>query len=95
MMIFLFSISDMGKLFIKLKNNYMLCVLLVSPLTLLRLLKNYLIKLWICDNGELITTLSWESNENVDNLKNEVNNCIKELSKRLSRGLRATIEEKC
>ena len=90
MMIFLFSISDMGKLFIKLKNNYMLCVLLVSPLILLMLVKKYLIKLWICGNGELIKNLEWDSELNVESLVLEVS---KSLPK--DKNIRATIEERC
>ena len=47
-------------------------------------MKKYLIKLWICDNGDLIS-LDWES-ENVDTL-------VLEVSKSLPTGIRATIEE--
>ena len=45
----------------------------------------YLIKLWNCDNLDLISTLKWES-ENVDYL-------VQEVSKSLPKGIRATIEE--
>jgi len=78
----------MGKLFIKLKNNYMLCVLLVSPLVLLMLVKKYLIKLWICGNGELISNLEWETDQKVESL-------VLEVSKSLPINMRATIEERC
>lgn len=45
----------------------------------------YLIKLWKCGSAELLSTLTWES-ENVGNL-------IKEVSKSLPTDIRATIEE--
>ena len=45
----------------------------------------YLIKLWKCGSAELLSTLTWES-ENVGNL-------IKEVSKSLPKNIRATIEE--
>ena len=54
------------------------------PITLLVIVKKYLIKLWICDNGDLIS-LDWES-ENVDDL-------VQEVTKSLPKGIRATIEE--
>jgi len=50
--------------------------------------KKYLIKLWICGNGELIKNLEWDSELNVDSL-------ILEVSKSLPNGIRATIEERC
>jgi len=57
--------------------------------------QKYLIKLWKCDNSDLIATLDWESNQNVDELINDTTLCLKNLSKSLSLNLRATIEVKC
>jgi len=45
----------------------------------------YLIKLWKCGSAELLSTLTWES-QNVGDL-------IKEVSKSLPKNIRATIEE--
>jgi hypothetical protein len=55
------------------------------PITLLKVVMKYLIKLWNCDNVDFISTLKWES-ENVDDL-------VQEVSKSLPKGIRATIEE--
>ena len=55
------------------------------PITLFKVVMKYLIKLWNCDNLDLISTLKWES-ENVDDL-------VQEVSKSLPKGIRATIEE--
>jgi len=50
--------------------------------------KKYLINLWIRDSSDLITTIEWEWDNNVESL-------IQEVSKSLPKGIRATIEEKC
>ena len=55
------------------------------PITLLKVVMKYLIKLWNCDNVDFISTLKWES-ENVDDL-------VQEVTKSLPKGIRATIEE--
>jgi len=52
------------------------------------LVKKYLINLWIRDSSDLITTIEWEWDNNVESL-------IQEVSKSLPKGIRATIEEKC
>lgn len=52
------------------------------------LVKKYLINLWIRDSSDLITTIEWEWDSNVESL-------ILEVSKSLPNGIRATIEEKC
>ena len=51
------------------------------------LVKKYLINLWIRDSSELITTIEWEWDKNVESL-------ISEVSKSLANGIRATLEEK-
>ena len=52
------------------------------------LVKKYLINLWVRDSSDLITTIEWEWDNNVESL-------IQEVSKSLPKGIRATIEEKC
>ena len=52
------------------------------------IVKKYLINLWIRDRSDLITTIEWEWDNNVESL-------IQEVSKSLPKGIRATIEEKC
>ena len=52
------------------------------------IVKKYLINLWIRDSSDLITTIEWEWDNNVESL-------IQEVSKSLPKGIRATIEEKC
>lgn len=52
------------------------------------IVKKYLINLWIRDSSDLITTIEWEWDKNVESL-------ISEVSKSLPNGIRATIEEKC
>ena len=57
------------------------------PITLLKVVMKYLIKLWKYDNNDFINSLEWESEEKVEPF-------IIEVSKSLPIGIRATIEEK-
>lgn len=72
--------STFSMVFMGLSDNKYYC-----PITLLKVVMKYLIKLWNCDNVDFISTLKWES-ENVDDL-------VQEVSKSLPKGIRATIEE--
>ena len=71
--------STFSMVFVGLNN-----INIITPYTL-KVVMKYLIKLWNCDNLDLISTLKWES-ENVDDL-------VQEVSKSLPKGIRATIEE--
>jgi hypothetical protein len=72
--------STFSTVFVGLNN-----INIIAPYTPLKVVMKYLIKLWNCDNLDLISTLKWES-ENVDDL-------VQEVSKSLPKGIRATIEE--
>jgi len=47
--------------------------------------KKYLIKIWKCISSELHGQLTWESND--------INQLIQDVSKKIPKGCRATIEE--
>ena len=64
--------------------NFMSNILYLS---LLNIVKNYLIKLWIRSTSEFVNQITWSTNKKADDFINEV-------SESLPKGIRATIEEK-
>ena len=56
-------------------------------LSLLNIVKNYLIKLWIRSTSEFVNQITWSTNKKAEDFINEV-------SESLPKGIRATIEEK-
>ena len=56
-------------------------------LTLLDIVKNYLIKLWISSTSDFVNQITWSTDKKAEDF-------IKEVSESLPKGIRATIEEK-
>ena len=59
----------------------------VLYLSLLNIVKNYLIKLWIRSTSEFVNQINWSTDKKAEDLINEV-------TESLPKGIRATIEEK-
>ena len=56
-------------------------------LTLLDIVKNYLIKLWISSTSDFVNQITWSTDKKAEDF-------IIEVSESLPKGIRATIEEK-
>ena len=56
-------------------------------LTLLDIVKNYLIKLWISSTSDFVNQITWSTDKKAEDF-------IKEVAESLPKGIRATIEEK-
>ena len=56
-------------------------------LTLLDIVKNYLIKLWISSTSDFVNHITWSTDKKAEDF-------IKEVAESLPKGIRATIEEK-
>jgi hypothetical protein len=56
-------------------------------LSLLNIVKNYLIKLWIRSTSEFVNQINWSTDKKAEDFINEV-------TESLPKGIRATIEEK-
>ena len=56
-------------------------------LTLLNIVKNYLIKLWISSTSDFVNQITWSTDKKAEDF-------IKEVAESLPKGIRATIEEK-
>ena len=76
MMIFL---SSKGYIYILTGN--------ILYLTLLNIVKNYLIKLWISSTSDFVNQITWSTDKKAEDF-------IKEVAESLPKGIRATIEEK-
>ena len=76
MMIFL---SSKGYIYILTGN--------ILYLTLLDIVKNYLIKLWISSTSDFVNQITWSTDKKAEDF-------IKEVAESLPKGIRATIEEK-
>ena len=59
---------------------------------LIEFVKNYLLKIWTCGNGDLIN-LMWKTDLKISDLCNEVSICLKQLNTKTVK-FRATIEER-
>ena len=56
-------------------------------LTLLDIVKNYLIKLWISSTSDFVNQITWSTDKKAEDF-------IKEVAESLPKGISATIEEK-
>ncbi len=56
-------------------------------LSLLNIVKNYLIKLWVRSTSDFVNQITWSTNKKAEDF-------IKEVSESLPKNIRATIEEK-
>ena len=56
-------------------------------LTLLDIVKNYLIKLWISSTSDFVNQITWSTDKKAEDF-------IKEVAESLPKNIRATIEEK-
>ena len=79
MMLMMICLSNKGYFY-----NFMSNILYLS---LLNIVKNYLIKLWIRSTSEFVNQINWSTDKKAEDFINEV-------TESLPKGIRATIEEK-